>query len=130
MIKYCSNCGNELSENVNYCPYCGEKIIRELKETKTINETKEESFDPNEFENSNSLAIAGFVTAIISLFLNFWGIVGIIATVLSAVAINQVNKSKERGKGLAIAGVIIGTFSILYGLFQIINSINYFSLVF
>lgn len=130
MIKYCSNCGNELSENINYCPYCGEKIIRELKETKTINETKEESFDPNEFENPNSLAIAGFVTAIISLLLNFWGIVGIVATVLSAVAINQVNKSKERGKGLAIAGVIIGTFSILYGLFQIINSINYFSLMF
>lgn len=121
MGKFCSNCGKELNEGVNFCSNCGEAISKETKEVVVSN---------YESENTNSLAIAGFVTAMVSLFLNFWGIVGIIATVLSAVAIGQVNRIKEKGKGLAIAGVIIGSFSILYGLFQIINSINYFRLIF
>lgn len=69
----------------------------------------------------NSLALAGFITSIISLFLNFWGIVGIVGVVLSSVGLAQINSKKERGSGLAISGIMIGVFSILYAFYIIVS---------
>ncbi len=68
---------------------------------------------------TNSLAIAGFVVAMASLFLNFYGIVGLVATVLSAVGLSKV-KETGTGKGFAIAGLIVGIISILWGVFVIL----------
>ena len=68
---------------------------------------------------TNSLAIAGFAVAMTSLFLNFYGIVGLVATVLSAVGLSKV-KETGTGKGFAIAGLIIGIISILWGVFAIL----------
>lgn len=69
----------------------------------------------------NSLSLAGFITSIISLFLNFWGIVGIVGVVLSSVGLAQINSKKERGSGLAISGIMIGVFSILYAFYIIVS---------
>lgn len=69
----------------------------------------------------NSLALAGFITSIISLFLNFWGIVGIVGVVLSSVGLAQISSRKERGGGLAISGIIVGVFSILYACYIILS---------
>lgn len=69
----------------------------------------------------NSLALAGFITSIISLFLNFWGIVGIVGVVLSSVGLAQINSKKECGSGLAISGIMIGVFSILYAFYIIVS---------
>lgn len=69
----------------------------------------------------NSLALAGFITSIISLFLNFWGIVGIVGVVLSSVGLAQINSKKEHGSGLAISGIMIGVFSILYAFYIIVS---------
>ena len=68
---------------------------------------------------SNGLATAGFVVAIVSLFINFAGIIGLVATILSAIGLSKV-KTTGKGKGLAIAGIIIGIISILYGIYSII----------
>ncbi len=70
---------------------------------------------------TNTFAITGFVLALISLLLNFWGIMGILATVFSAIALSKIATSNEKGKGMAIAGLIIGIVSILYGCYQIIS---------
>ena len=69
----------------------------------------------------NSLALAGFITSIISLFLNFWGIVGIVGVVLSSVGLAQINSKKEHCSGLAISGIMIGVFSILYAFYIIVS---------
>lgn len=69
----------------------------------------------------NSLALTGFITSIISLFLNFWGIVGIVGVVLSSVGLAQINSNKERGSGFAISGIMIGVFSILYAFYIIVS---------
>ena len=69
----------------------------------------------------NSLALAGFITSIISLFLNFWGIVGIVGVVLSSMGLAQINSKKEHGSGLAISGIMIGVFSILYAFYIIVS---------
>ena len=54
---------------------------------------------------TNGLAIAALVCSF------FCGILGII---LGIVAIGQINKTNEGGKGLAIAGIAIGAVSILF----------------
>ena len=42
-----------------------------------------------------------------------------VATILSAIGLSKV-KTTGKGKGLAIAGLIIGIISILYGIYSII----------
>ncbi len=57
---------------------------------------------------TNGLAIAGFV---LSFFISLVGLV------LSIIALNQINKSNgmQKGKGLAIAGIIIGALGMVFG---------------
>lgn len=111
-MKYCPNCGAEIKEGADVCLGCGKR----LNEASSVQNT----------QANNSMAVAGFVTGLISLFLNFWGIVGLVATILSAVGLSQIRKTNAKGKGLAIVGLILGIFSILYGVFVIIQIANLF----
>lgn len=77
------------------------------------NEVKEAS--------SNGLALAGFIVSLCSLIINFGGLVGLVGTVLSGVGLSKV-KSTGKGKGFAIAGLIIGIISIIYGIYSIFNA--------
>lgn len=59
-------------------------------------------------ENStNGLSIAGFIVSLGSMFIGFYGIVGLAGIVLSAVGLNQA-KNEGGKKGLAVAGIILG----------------------
>ena len=55
----------------------------------------------------NTLAIVGFVLAFV---------VNIAGVVVSFIALSQIKKTGERGRGLAIAGIIIGLLSIVLGI--------------
>ena len=100
---YCKECGNELSENTTFCDKCGARqdVVKKQEQT-------------------NVLSIVGIIVAGISIFLNFWGIVGIAAVIISSIALLQINKSNEKGKGIAITGISIGALSVLYGFMVII----------
>lgn len=67
----------------------------------------------------NGLCVAGFVVGIVSVFLNFWGIMGIVALVLSAMGLSSCAKHNQRGKGLAIAGLVLGIIGVVWGLLSI-----------
>lgn len=103
---YCKQCGNELSENAAYCEKCGLGKDVERKSGQT-----------------NMLAIVGLIVAGISFFLNFWGLVGIAAVILSSIGLLQIDKTGEKGKGMAITGIGIGAFSIMYGFAMIMMTI-------
>jgi peptidyl-prolyl cis-trans isomerase B (cyclophilin B) len=62
----------------------------------------------------NVLAIVGFILAFV------FNIAGL---VVSLIALSQVKKTGERGRGLALAGVIISIVSIIFG-------IIYFAVIF
>ncbi len=94
---FCENCGSKLDENLNFCSKCGSKPSP----IKTQ-------------EKYNTLSIIGVVVACISLLLNFWGVVGIGAVVLSSLGLIQVKETGEKGKRMAIGGIVIGSFSIIY----------------
>ena len=79
----------------------------------------------NQLENSNNsykgLSIAGFVLGIISCFLNFFGIIGIVAVVLSSIGLSQISRDYQKGKALAIIGIVLGTINIIFALFVFIS---------
>ena len=54
---------------------------------------------------TNGLAIASLVTGVLSF--------SIVAVVLGHIALNQINRSREEGRGLAIAGLVLGYVGIL-----------------
>lgn len=103
---YCSECGNQLEENVSFCDKCGANTAIAKKPNLT-----------------NILAVIGLILAGVSLLLNFWGIVGIAAVILSSLGLVQISKTGEKGKGIAIAGISIGAFSIVYA-FAVIILLN------
>ena len=55
----------------------------------------------------NVLAIVGFILAFV------FALAGL---VVSIIALSQIKKTGERGRGLAIAGIIIGLLSIVFGI--------------
>jgi len=54
----------------------------------------------------NKLSLTGFVFSIISIF--GLGLAGLVGFILGIVALTQIKHTKERGKGLAIAAIIVG----------------------
>jgi len=63
----------------------------------------------------NGLAIAGFILSFL---------ISLVGLILSIIALNQINKSggMQKGKGLALAGIIISALSIIASLFLILGS--------
>lgn len=64
------------------------------------------SKDKEKQSNYNKLSIIGFVLSIISIF--GVGLAGLIGFILGIVALTQIKHTHEKGKGLAIAAIIIG----------------------
>ena len=62
---------------------------------------------------TNGLAIASLVTSIVSLPLTVFCFIGllvaIVAIVLGVVALNQIKQTYQQGRGLAIAGIAVGS---------------------
>jgi hypothetical protein len=66
----------------------------------------------------NGMALTGFISSMLGIVLSFFliGIViGIVATVFSAIGLGKINKepTKWKGKGLAIAGLVLGIIEIV-----------------
>ncbi len=58
------------------------------------------------------MAITGFVLSCVSIFFYVIGL-GIAGLIVSIVGVSHCAKKRERGKGLAIAGIAIGAFTTL-----------------
>ena len=114
MGKFCVNCGAELKEGSDICLKCGKMINGDIK------------IDSKPSVKTNSLAVAGFVVSLCSLLINFAGLVGAVGTILSSIGLANLKKKNEKGFGLALTGIIVGAFSVLYGIYTIIKLSNYY----
>jgi hypothetical protein len=65
---------------------------------------------------TNALAIASLVASVISLC----GVGSIAGIVLGVVALNQIKVSGESGRGLALAGIIVGAVTLLLSLLWLV----------
>lgn len=108
MSKFCTSCGKELTDGANVCSNCGTPIEGEntaVANTVTVQQTVATP------EKGNGMAVAGFVLSLISLFCcGFLSILGLIFSILGLVNAPKVG---GKGKGLAIAGIILGGLAIL-----------------
>lgn len=102
---FCSKCGAPLN-GAAFCSSCGTSVVV----TPTPNTTSAPTASPShgsvpQKPSANPLAIAGFVLSLVGFgWLNWLGVV------FGIVALNQIKKSNgtQSGRGLAIAGIVIG----------------------
>lgn len=113
----CDKCGSEVDGSAKFCPNCGAKIEAtekaervEVVETVVRSNNTNTNSTINSVENGyNALAIIGFILAFIP---KIW----IVSLIISIVALVQISKTKEKGKGLAIAGIVISSSIMLIAL--------------
>ena len=84
-MKYCEHCGVELADEAAICTNCGCATYSQVKAPQ---------------DKWNSLAIAGFVLSFFSC---------IVGLILSIIGYRQTKQSGEKGKELALAGIIISS---------------------
>lgn len=76
------------------------------------------------------MSLVGFIVACVSIVINLYGAVGIVALILSVIGYNQAQTVNDKGKEFAIIGIIIGIISTLYGLATVFLIESFFSLLF
>jgi len=101
----CPHCNANLEEGATFCLNCGAQL--EAAQAEAAPEAAPAAAPVAEKKKVNGLAVAGFVISLVGLFCA--GIIcGIISVVLSAVALKQIPAKNQGGKGLAVAGLVIG----------------------
>ncbi len=121
---YCIYCGKEISDDSSFCRYCGmpqheNGSVRNPSDYEPVNQT-------NVRRPYNTLCIIGLVVSVVSLFLNLAGLVGIAGLVVSIIGLVNCRRRNERGTALAIIGIVLGSLSILYGIFALISLVFLF----
>lgn len=132
MIMFCVQCGNPVDKHDKYCSICGAKQI-------PVNEPASNNSSPippkqsascvqpsnytqpsgytqiinvTQPEGTNAICVIGFVLSIINLLFSLGGV---IALIVSIVGLCQCNRRREKGKGFAIAGILIAAIPFLLG---------------
>ena len=77
-----------------------------------MNENNNINYPEKQNDSVSGTIIAGFVLGLISWFLNFFGIIGIIAIVFSAIGLSQLSRTNQKGKVLAIIGLASGIINV------------------
>lgn len=111
---FCSKCGKSLEEGQNFCPNCG--TAQQSTVSTTLNNTVQRAENPT----TNTMAVVGFVVGLLSLLIDFFGIIGMTAIVLSVAGYMGCKQHNQKGKGRAVTGVILGLISALYAFFNLL----------
>ena len=124
MANFCVHCGNNLEGGANVCPNCGAKVedANEAVETVVVDnpvpnanqayQGAQPTYQNTNSKPTNGLAIAGFITSLVSMFL-CCGSISLISLILSILGVVDAKKKSGSGNGLAIAGIIISVVGML-----------------
>ena len=122
---YCQNCGREFKADEKFCTACG-AAATEAPTVQVSNvavaEAKNAPTPKKEKKQMNIFAIIGFVVSLVC-FLGIiqTSVIGPLAgLIFSIVALVQIKKNNQKGKGLAVAGVILGSIATLVSLVVLI----------
>lgn len=136
-MKFCENCGSELSEGAKFCSSCGKSTKNEVVEEK---ETFFKGFDEEESKNNsysymNSYAqirgknyststLTGILSVILSL-LNYLGLpfVHLIGIIMGVITLVLVEKDKYELKQHSKVGFVTGIIGIVLGVLAIVVGI-------
>ena len=115
---FCTKCGTKLPDGKLYCPncgtYCGDPTQAPIYHNPQVNVT-------NQAQNSNELALVGFILSIIGFCcLGFLSVPGLI---FSLIGYSKSIKLGGEGRGFAIAGITLGILGTLYFIISLIFGI-------
>ena len=123
---YCEKCGSALDEN-NVCPTCkGEKLDVDA----AVGEPSVEApaVEPVEVQPAPAQAapakkysgkcISGFVMSLVGMLVVAIPC-GIIGLVFSSLGMKEVETTAQKGKGLAIAGLVVSILDIVFGIVNV-----------
>ena len=118
--NFCYNCGEKTNPNADFCLSCGVC----LKNGGAYSDTQNKKFSDGFFgifpkSDYNILSIIGLIVGAASVFLRLSIPAGLAAIIISSLSLNQIGKSGERGRPLAITGICLGSFSVIIGLLLI-----------
>lgn len=105
MSKFCINCGSEIQDGARACVNCGTLVdggvVTPTPATTTVNVNAVQ-----QPQQSNGMAVAGFVISLVSVVFccGSFNWLGLIFSIVGLVKSKSVG---GKGKGLAIAGIII-----------------------
>jgi len=115
---YCSKCGELNPEGSDYCKKCGAPLSHAA-----IPPAAQPPAAPASGQQATMPArpTSGFSTASLILgILGFSGICALLAIIFGAIGINQEKRTGAGGKGMAIAGVVLGSVWIFLGIITIL----------
>lgn len=124
MSRTCKYCGNVLEDGDNFCQKCGAvaDAVQDNEPGMSAQANANVTNNFNQQQNTTNatyagktsgIAIGGFVCSLVGLLVA-GVILGIVAISLGAAALNHIKTFPgEKGKGLAIAAIVIGVFDII-----------------
>ncbi len=93
--------------------------IKKFIEKKEITEFKSGSKSNNEL-GVDAFALIGFISGILGLFI-LPALFGVIAIVFSAIGLSRIKNGKSKGKGFAVAGLVLGIICVALTLLFVIS---------
>ena len=111
-MKYCTNCGKENEDQVKFCSDCGKEFVENNAEGSAVVAQPAAKAKPTK---NSGMAVAGFVLSLVGVLI-IPILFGALGCAFSGVGLAQTSKGALKGKGLAIAGLIIGAFNVGYGI--------------
>ena len=107
---FCPNCGTQNNDGVNFCANCGAKLYRNAAPSVAPIVAMPQ-------QKTNVLCIVGLIASLASIL--FLGTTAIIGLIFSLIGLISAGKKNEKGKGQAIAGIIISSILVLVWIFGI-----------
>ena len=120
-MKYCEHCGAELLDEAVLCPKCGCWTNDRPKDVEVLAHAQEIAAPQTKL---SILSLVGFILSIVGVVLSLFAVVisrfseggpmltglplNIAGFVCSIVGLVRVKRRKLRGKGFAIAGIVVG----------------------
>ena len=136
--SYCSNCGAPLAANANpasapapvpapapapipVAPVAPVAPAPQPAPSYTPNQQPITAIPP-QTNGTNGLCIAGFIISLVSIVLG--GSLSLISLILCIIGVNSAGKKNQKGKGQAIAGIIISAVLLLVWIFALIFGVS------
>lgn len=108
----CPKCNRKNDDTAIFCIYCGKEMkLEEIKEVKIVS------------PRLNPLALSGFIVSMASVATGLFGVAGIVGIILSSIGLSKIKKNNERGRGFALAGLIVGIITVVVSILKIMVSI-------
>lgn len=115
-MKFCGNCGTQLEDGAHYCPNCGAPVVQETAQTAVqVNAGADAQTESGTQVQSGVQAESGAQTEFGAQTQPGTGNTAQSAPVYTATVVTQPKPAAPKTNGFAIAGLVLGICSLLFG---------------